>query len=153
MSALSTTTVRSIVLGGLAAVTVAALSGCSSSSAPSSSGSTAGSAAMSSMGSSSGTGGVTAKNGQVTIMTTDQLKFMPSTITTKVGTLKVKLVNNGSYPHNLDVPSMHAKSQTVDGNPGSTSTMLTLHFTKPGRYPFECTYHASSGMRGMFIVK
>jgi plastocyanin len=94
-----------------------------------------------------------ARNGKVTISTTDQLMFAPSMITTSVGTLTVTLTNNGSYPHNLSVPALHITTHTVTGSPGSTSTTVTLHFTKPGRYPFECTYHASAGMRGEFLVK
>jgi len=95
----------------------------------------------------------TAHDGKVTITTTDQLMFAPSVITTRVGTLTVTLTNNGSYPHNLAVPALHVTSKTVSGDPGATSTTVTLHFAKPGRYPFICTYHASAGMRGQFIVK
>ena len=94
----------------------------------------------------------TARNGKITLNTTDQLMFAPLTVTTGVGTLTVTLTNNGSYPHNLFVPALHVTSTTVSGGPGSTSTTVTLHFTRPGRYPFMCTYHASAGMRGQFIV-
>ena len=79
--------------------------------------------------------------------------FSPSVVTTSVGKLTVTLTNSGSYPHNLMVPALHVTSHTVSGDPGSTTTTVTLHFTKPGRYPFICTYHASAGMRGMFVVK
>jgi plastocyanin len=95
----------------------------------------------------------TARDGKITISTTDQLMFAPSTITTRVGTLLVTLTNNGSYPHNMSVPALHVTSHTVSGGPGSTSTTVRLEFAKPGRYPFVCTYHASAGMRGEFIVK
>lgn len=94
-----------------------------------------------------------AHNGRITINASDQLMFSPSTITTGIGTLTVTLANSGSYPHNLSVPALHVTSHTVSGGPGSTSTTVTLHFTKPGHYAFECIYHASAGMRGEFIVK
>ncbi len=63
------------------------------------------------------------------------------------------LANTGSYPHNLVVSALHVMSHTVTGDPGSTSTTVTLRFPKPGRYPFICSYHASAGMRGVFVVK
>lgn len=126
-----------------AALTAVAITGCSSSSPTTAAGGSATPQA----------GSVTAHQGKITIKADDQLMFTPAVVTTTVGTLTVRLVNSGSYPHNLVVPALHVTSATVSGDPGSTSTTVTLHFTKPGRYPFECVYHAAAGMRGTFIVK
>jgi plastocyanin len=135
----------------LAAVAAVLVAGCSSSPAPA--GPSSGASRPAATDGATGGAGVAARGGKVTIKTSDRLMFSPSVITTGVGTLTVTLSNTGSYPHNLAVPALHVTSHTVSGDPGSASTTVTLHFTKPGRYPFVCTYHASAGMRGAFIVK
>lgn len=89
---------------------------------------------------------------QVTVHATDRLRFTPSTVTVHVGTVRVTLVDDGSYPHNLSVPGVHVTSTTVTGGPGERSTIVTLRFSHPGSYPFACAYHASAGMRGRFVV-
>jgi len=123
-------------------LSAAFLTGCSSSSSsPSSSPASSGPSSTAATGSS-----------VITVHTTDALRFQPAAITVHGLTAKIKLVNDGSYPHNLMVPSLHFTSKTVSGDPGSQSTTFTLHFTKPGKYPFECTYHASAGMKGEFTV-
>src|SRR5690348_1686208 len=51
----------------------------------------------------SGAGGVQ----QITINATNDFRFDPATIHAHVGTLRVTLVDTGSYPHNLAVASLH----------------------------------------------
>jgi plastocyanin len=90
---------------------------------------------------------------QVTIHANDQLRFAPDTIDVHTGKVQVTLVSDGSYPHNISVPSLHVTSKTVSGNPGQTTTTLTLDLPKPGSYEFVCTFHSSAGMRGHLVVK
>jgi plastocyanin len=139
-------TVRVIAAAG-AIVVAAGLTACSSS------GATAGHD-TSAPPATSGAASTSAKSGStVTIDGTDALRFHPSTIAVHGTSLRVRFVDTSSYPHNLEVPALHFKSQTVNGDPGSQSTTFTLHFKRSGTYPFECTYHDSAGMRGKFIVR
>jgi plastocyanin len=88
----------------------------------------------------------------VTIEGTDMFRFSPMNISAHVGTVRITLTDSGSYPHDIDFPELHQMSSTVTGDAGSSSTSLTLHLTKPGRYPFECTFHDSAGMKGVLTV-
>ncbi|HWB66588.1 MAG TPA: cupredoxin domain-containing protein [Mycobacteriales bacterium] len=90
---------------------------------------------------------------RVSIDATDMLRFAPMRITAAPGTLTITLHDTGSYPHNIDFPSLHVRSGDVNGDPGSMSTTVTLHLRKPGRYPFKCTYHSTAGMTGVLIVR
>lgn len=89
----------------------------------------------------------------VTLHVTDRLRFTPDIISVHPGKVRVTLVDDGSYPHNFSIPSLHVTSPTVSGNPGQTSATTTLNLTKPGSYEFVCTFHASAGMHGEIVVK
>ena len=89
---------------------------------------------------------------RVTLHATDGLRFTPDVISVHPGKVRVTLVDDGSYPHNFSIASLHVTSATVSGNPGDTSTTTILNLTKPGTYQFVCTFHASAGMRGEIVV-
>jgi plastocyanin len=117
------------------------LAGCHGGSSPSGSHATETAAAASS-------GGVQ----KITVHATDQLRFQPDVIGMHPGKLRLTLVDDGSYPHNISIPSLHFTSTTVSGDPGQTATATTLTLSKPGTYKFVCTFHASAGMRGEIVV-
>lgn len=102
--------------------------------------------------SSKGTGSVTttgAADAQTaTVGMTDQLKFSPSTVLAKVGTVTLDVKNEGQVPHNLvfDDGAL-GKTGTVDGKSDAT---LKVSFTKAGTYTFVCTFHP--GMGGKVVV-
>jgi plastocyanin len=89
---------------------------------------------------------------RVTLHVTDRLRFAPDMVTVHPGTIRVDIVNDGSYPHNFSVPSLHVTSATVSGDLGDQATSVTLHMARRGSYRFLCTYHASAGMRGTLVV-
>ena len=89
----------------------------------------------------------------LTVHATDQLRFKPADLVVHVGTVRITLIDDGSYPHNLSVPAQHSTSKTVIGDPGGQRTTITLRFSQPGSYHFECTYHASAGMTGTITVR
>ncbi len=83
-----------------------------------------------------------------TIGQNDKLKFSPSELAAKVGTVTFAVKNLGQIPHNLhfDEGSL-GKTGTIDGG---ESESLKVVFTKAGTYTFQCTFH--SGMTGKVIV-
>ena len=130
----------------LGAAALVALTGCSSSGAAST--------PTTSAAQTAGSGSASTANGvqQITVHTNDGLRVEPATVHVHPGTVRVRLVEDGAYPHNLQVTSQKRTSATVDGSPGNGATTLTLRFTTPGRYQFVCTYHAGAGMVGTFVV-
>lgn len=116
--------------------------------------STTGPAAASSAAAAPASGAVRTVGGVqvVTVHTTDGLRFSPADITVHVGKVRIDLVDDGSYPHNLSVPALRRTSGTVSGTPGEQSTSVAFTFASPGVYPFVCTYHASAGMTGKITV-
>ncbi|MDX6265973.1 MAG: Cupredoxin-like domain [Frankiales bacterium] len=76
------------------------------------------------------------------------LKFRPSTVLARVGTVTLTANNTGQVPHDLvfDDKAL-GKTGTVDGK---TSEPLKVTFSKAGTYTFTCTFH--SGMAGKVVV-
>ena len=99
-----------------------------------------------------GSTAATSTAGALTVMTTDDFRFVPDTISAKAGDIRIVLKNDGSYPHNLSLPELHVTSKTVSGSPGSSSTELTLRVDKPRTYRFICTFHDQAGMTGVLTV-
>ena len=98
--------------------------------------------------------GTTSAHGvqQVTIHATNGFRFSPSTVTAHTGKLRITLVDDGSYPHNISFPTMHLTSSTVSGNPGQDTTTLTVALPRAGTYSFFCSFHSSAGMKGQIKV-
>jgi plastocyanin len=88
----------------------------------------------------------------VTIRATDAFRFDPSQVTVHQGRVRLTLVDTGSYPHNLVLPALHAKTADISGSPGEQRTTLTLDVA-PGTYNFFCSYHSSAGMTGRLVVR
>jgi plastocyanin len=136
--------------GMIAAAIAAALAvaGCGGSSAPSSSAAqtpaTHAPATSAPAGSASGQ--------QVTITGTNALRFTPMTVRVHAGKVRITLMDMGAYPHNIVIPKLGVTSRTVTGDLGGGRVAFTVTFAHPGRYPFHCQYHASSGMVGVFVV-
>jgi uncharacterized cupredoxin-like copper-binding protein len=87
----------------------------------------------------------------------EEMRFTPNRVDVKAGeSVTLTLVNKGSVRHDLAFPSAEmpglAGIETLT-LPGQT-THVTLHFDKPGSYPFVCTIegHAASGMTGAVFV-
>jgi plastocyanin len=95
---------------------------------------------------------VAAASQKVTIAGTNALRFTPMTVRLHTGTVRITLTDMGAYPHNIVIPALGVTSPTVTGDPGSMQVSFTVTFTRPGRYAFDCQYHASAGMTGMFVV-
>lgn len=122
------------------AATSLLLAGCGGSSSPSTSATGSGSSVVTTDG---------APDAQTaTIGMNDKLKFAPSELAAKVGTVTFAVKNLGQVPHNLHFDDAGlGKTGTVDGG---ESEPLKVVFTKAGTYTFQCTFH--SGMTGKVTV-
>lgn len=79
----------------------------------------------------------------------DDLRFTPSLVRARTGVIEFVFHNTGTTAHDVRVePGTDA---TGNLNGGDTRT-LRLTVTQPGRYPFPCLYHVSSGMTGTLEV-
>jgi plastocyanin len=77
--------------------------------------------------------------------------YEPSTLNLKLGEpVNIVLVNEGSLPHDLDVPEVgfHIHAE------GGETTTVGLTPDKTGEFPFICTIagHEEAGMIGQMIV-
>ena len=103
-------------------------------------------------GSSSGTGLVTTTGSPdaqtATVEMHNDLKFHPSTVDARVGTVTLDVRNTETVPHDLVFDDAKlGKTRTVDGK---SDEKLTVTFDKAGTYRFTCTFH--SGMDGKVVV-
>ena len=78
----------------------------------------------------------------------DDLKFHPSEVDAKVGTVTLAVKNSGNVPHDLAFSDAAlGKTTTVDG---LSTQQLKVTFTKAGTFAFVCTFHP--GMSGKVVV-
>ena len=83
------------------------------------------------------------------MITMNDNNFTPAKLTVAPGA-QIMLVNEGGALHNLK--DKDTKGDTFDGGdvqPGADGTLTAP--TKPGTYPYLCTYHV--GMEGTLTVK
>ena len=101
---------------------------------------------------SSGTGSVatsgSAEAQTVTVDMRNDLKFHPSTVKARVGTVTFDVVNSETVPHDLTFKDR--KLGTTGNVDGKTSKSLKVIFSTAGTFAFTCTVHP--GMDGKVIV-
>lgn len=73
------------------------------------------------------------------------VRFHPATLTIRRGESVTWLWRDGGIEHNVTFHGFH--SRTMAG--GS----YTVRFGKRGTFDYDCTIHASEGMRGRIIVR
>lgn len=83
----------------------------------------------------------------VNIGETDALKFEPSTVTAKVGDV-VQWTNKGTALHNVTF----ANQQVPNSETQNQGDAFGLKFSKPGTYPYVCTFHEAADMRGTITI-
>ena len=103
---------------------------------------------------------------RVEIEAGDNLRFTPSAVRAQPGVIELVFHNVGTVPHDVEIqvggaslPAGTPGTGLVDnGDPGTgnvnggQSATVRVSLTRPGRYPFICTYHVSSGMRGSIQI-
>lgn len=99
-----------------------------------------------------GTGSVTTSGAPeaqtVTVEMKNDLKFHPSTIKAKVGTVTFDVANVETVPHDLTFDDR--KLGTTGSVNGKDHKQLKVTFSTPGTFAFLCTVHP--GMDGKVVV-
>jgi plastocyanin len=89
------------------------------------------------------TPGTPAGGGLTVAMPDSLLKFVPGTITVKVGDT-VTWTNDGAVPHTVTAVDGTFDSGTAD-KPIEAGKDFKFTFTKAGKYPYYCRLHAPPG--------
>ena len=80
------------------------------------------------------------------------MRFYPSTIYAKPGTLKLTLVNRSQgTPHNL-VWRAGGPTGHLDYVAGGQDQTVTVTIASTGTFEFVCSFHESMGMTGTLVV-
>lgn len=87
----------------------------------------------------------------VRVTASDTLRFVPSILEAHPGRIEIIVHNVGNTPHDLVFgPPLSLTTPIIDA--GETRALLVT-VTRPGSYPFSCSYHASLGMTGRLVVR
>jgi plastocyanin len=90
---------------------------------------------------------VTGQPATTTVGETDGLKFVPTSLTAKVGDV-IEWKNEGTALHNVVFDNQQVPSSDTM-NQGDT---FEVKFTKPGTYSYVCKFHEANNMRGTITV-
>jgi plastocyanin len=86
---------------------------------------------------------------RVEITVGDDLRFSPSFVQARPGEVELVFRNAGATAHNVRV----APGDQTTGNLGEgVVATVRVSVDRPGRYPFPCLYHVSSGMTGTLEI-
>lgn len=79
---------------------------------------------------------------------TSELTFTPNHVLARVGTVELLAANTGQVPHNLvfDDKALGGTGTIA----GMTTARLSVRFTRPGTFTFQCTFHPH--MSGQVVV-
>jgi plastocyanin len=95
---------------------------------------------------------------RVQVNASDDLRFTPSWVRARPGVIEFVFHNTGTTPHAVDVevgPSGAVPGSGAVGTGnlnGGQSQTVRVSVDKPGRYPYPCVYHVSSGMQGTLEI-
>jgi plastocyanin len=86
---------------------------------------------------------------RVDVTAGDDLRFTPSLVRARPGVIEFVFHNSGATAHDIQVEPAAVTTGNLNG--GQTGT-IRVTVDQPGRYPFPCLYHVSSGMQGTLEV-
>ena len=100
---------------------------------------------------SGGGGGAASGPTAVSISMFDNFSFSPTSVTISTEGATITLVNEGSAPHNMEIPDLGLTSPVVQG--GDT-VVWEVEPLDAGSYEFICPQpgHADNGMKGTLVV-
>ncbi|MFF7231175.1 cupredoxin domain-containing protein [Streptomyces sioyaensis] len=91
---------------------------------------------------------------RITVTVDDRQRFFPSHIRARPGPLVITVRNTGGTPHTLTLQGRGERAGSgMDNLNGGRSDSIRLNFTRTGRYPFRCAYHAGAGMAGEILLR
>ena len=100
-------------------------------------------------------GGAPGKDGQISIRSTDQMRFMPATITARVNTpVRLMLDNSGgALAHDWTIDDFGGQKLEAKAQPGQRAT-AEFTPTTAGSFQFYCAEpgHKEAGMVGTLTV-
>lgn len=79
----------------------------------------------------------------------DDLRFHPSLVLARTGVIEFVFHNAGGTAHDVRVEPGSEGTGNLNGGQRAT---VRVTVGSPGRYPFPCLYHVSSGMEGTLEV-
>ena len=86
---------------------------------------------------------------RVEVTVGDDLRFTPSLVRARPGVIEFVFRNNGTVSHDVRIEPGSGSTGNLNG--GQVGT-LRVTVAQPGRYPYPCLYHVSSGMQGTLEV-
>lgn len=92
---------------------------------------------------------------RITVTADDSLRYHPSVILMRPGTIEVTVVDAGTAAHTFTESGGPRPGEPPAGiaqvGAGQQATM-TMRLTEPGDYPFQCGYHSAEGMYAVIRV-
>jgi uncharacterized cupredoxin-like copper-binding protein len=91
---------------------------------------------------------------EVTIASSDAMRFTPSALTVEAGRpVRLTLRNEGQIDHDFTLSQGVPRPIKVEAKPGQSAS-VTFTIARPGTYQFICSKpgHAAAGMRGTITV-
>ncbi len=88
-------------------------------------------------------------------MTARDFKFEPNNIVTRTGdTITIVIENTSGTTHNFTLKDVEGNTMRNIDIPAKESITVTVTFTKPGTYRFECNKvgHSTLGMKGQIVA-
>jgi plastocyanin len=87
---------------------------------------------------------------RVEVRMADDLRLVPGVVHAAPGVIEFTFHNAGAVPHDIRFETAGAPgSGNLNGGDRRT---VRVEVTRPGRYPYPCLYHVSSGMVGTLVV-
>jgi plastocyanin len=87
-------------------------------------------------------------------VTESEYRLVPATLAVeRTGSYEIKVVNNGTVAHALEIDGSGGEAKTPDIGPGESAT-LEVRLAKTGLYELYCPIdgHKGLGMRGSVVV-
>jgi plastocyanin len=90
---------------------------------------------------------------RVEIRMADDLRMTPALVLAAPGAIEFTFRNDGAVPHDIRLETGGQPPPGSGNLNGGGRGTVRVEVARPGRYPFPCLYHVSSGMVGTLEVR